>query len=76
MYLAQRGFFSSGNQVRPFLEEDAHCGVSASVSKNANTINLSAKVKVGETGSYRIVAWLLEDGIKATQAKSGRTSDR
>ena len=67
--LSATGFYNylvSGTEI--LLEEDAHCGISASVSKNANTINLSAKVKVGETGSYRIVAWLLEDGIKATQA--------
>lgn len=54
--------------MESFLQEEARCGITASVSKNEHSINLSAKVKVGETGSYRIVAWLLEDGIKASQA--------
>lgn len=54
--------------MESLLQEDAYCGISASVSKNEHSINLSAKVKVGKNGSYRITAWLLEDGIKAEQA--------
>lgn len=54
--------------MESLLQEDAYCGISASVSKNEHSINLSAKVKVGKNGSYCITAWLLEDGIKAAQA--------
>lgn len=62
--------------METLLEEKACCGISASISKSEHSVRLSAKVKVGETGSYRITAWLLEDGIKAPQAnQTGVTMD-
>ena len=54
------------------IENDAATAIAASVTgtESAGTVSVTAKVKVGEAGSYRIAAWLLENGITATQANN------
>ena len=45
-------------------------GVSAASAVNGNTIVVRAAVKAGETGTYRVGAWLLEDGIYGRQTSA------
>lgn len=51
------------------IENDAATAIAASVTgtESDGTVSVTAKVKVGEAGSYRIAAWLLEDGIEYFQ---------
>ena len=52
------------------LKAAAHVGVAAAVATNqdASSIGVRAAVKVGKDGSYRINAWLIEDGVAASQS--------
>lgn len=52
----------------------AKVGISAASTYDAatRTVSLTAAVKAAEEGEYRIGAWVIEDGIKATQATSGQ----
>lgn len=66
------------NAISAALADDVHVGISASVSgtENRGSLSVSAKVKIGMAGQYRIGAWLLEDGIHAVQQNStGLTDD-
>lgn len=63
-------------QLKSAVEADYGYGISGigiSVSSLSDSGNLVAKarVKVAETGKYRVGAWLLEDGIYANQAGKG-----
>lgn len=55
--------------VSQFVGEKAMSGIAVAVSGREDTgkLDVIGQVKIGETGQYRIVAWLLEDGIKAEQ---------
>lgn len=51
-----------------FLKADANTAISAAVSgtETSGSIKVTAAVKVGKTGKYRICAWIVEDNIYAT----------
>lgn len=49
---------------------DVKVGVSASVEKSGNEIVITAGVKAAQAGSYRVGAWVLEDGIEAKQTSN------
>ncbi len=51
------------------LATPATVGISASTIVDDGVITVTAQVKAVKTGHYRIGAWLLEDGLYATQAK-------
>lgn len=55
--------------VAQFVGEKAMSGIAVAISGREDTgkLDVIGQVKIGETGQYRIVAWLLEDGIKAAQ---------
>lgn len=55
-------------RAQALLEDDAHTGISVATSgtESSGAINVTASVKVGTTGHYRICAWVLEDDIYAT----------
>lgn len=57
------------SKVKMSIENDAATAIAASVTgtESDGTVSVNAKVKVGESGSYRIAAWLLEDGIEYFQ---------
>lgn len=55
------------NQIDALRQESAHAGASASVAAADGEIIVNAEFKFAEDGTYRIGAWLLEDGIFATQ---------
>ncbi|OKZ09436.1 MAG: hypothetical protein BHV75_13145 [Bacteroides oleiciplenus] len=50
------------------LKTEANTGISAAVSgtEASGSIKVTAAVKVGKTGKYRICAWVVEDDIYAT----------
>lgn len=50
------------------LETEANTGISAAVSgtESSGSIVVTAAVKVGKAGKYRICAWVVEDNIYAT----------
>ena len=52
------------------LKEAARVGVSAGVvvSPDSSMLAVRAAVKVGKDGAYRINAWLIEDGVPASQS--------
>ncbi|MBR4998153.1 MAG: Omp28-related outer membrane protein [Bacteroidaceae bacterium] len=52
------------------LKESVRVGIAAAtaVSADKSTIGVRAAVKVGKEGSYRINAWLIEDGVAASQS--------
>lgn len=49
---------------------DVKAGVSASVEKSGNEIIITTGVKAAQAGSYRVGAWVLEDGIVAKQVSN------
>ena len=51
--------------VEQYTAQDAKSAIAAVVraDKAANTVSVEAKIKIAESGSYRVAAWLLEDGI-------------
>ena len=51
------------------LKEAARVGIAATtaVSADSTVVGVRTAVKVGEEGSYRINAWLIEDGVEAYQ---------
>lgn len=51
-------------------EGDAKTGISLAVLKNGNELVIKAAVKAAETGTYKIGAWVLEDGIYAVQSNN------
>lgn len=52
------------------LKEAARVGIAAATAANADNsvVAVRAAVKVGKAGSYRINAWLIEDGVAASQS--------
>lgn len=48
----------------------AAAGISVASAVNGNTVVVRAAVKAGEAGTYRIGAWLLEDGIYGKQTSA------
>ncbi len=51
----------------------ADAGISAAVKKYGNKLGINIGIKAAKTNTYRIAAWLLEDGIEANQ--KGATAD-
>ena len=51
-----------------FLKADANTAISAAVSgtETSGSIKVTAAIKVGKAGKYRICAWIVEDNIYAT----------
>ena len=51
------------------LKESARVGVAAATAMSADStiVGVRAAVKVGKDGSYRVNAWLIEDGVAAYQ---------
>lgn len=56
------------NYVNQSVEEGAKAGISASISSEGNTLVVRATVKASVNGTYRVGAWLVEDGIYSPQA--------
>ena len=54
------------------LKEAARVGISATVVPNqdSSVVAVRAAVKVGKTGSYRVNAWIVEDGVAASQSSN------
>lgn len=52
------------------LKEAARVGIAATVAANQDNsmVAVRAAVKVGKDGNYRINAWLIEDGVAASQS--------
>lgn len=63
-------------EVQELLKTGANTGISAAVSgtESSGTIKVTASVKVGQTGKYRVCAWVLEDGIYAKGQLNGYPS--
>ena len=51
--------------VEEYTAKDAKSAIAAVVraDKASNKVEVEAKIKIAEGGSYRVAAWLLEDGI-------------
>ena len=70
LYMNSNGTASLINKrIETSVNTKASTAISAVVSgtESEGTINVKARVKVADEGSYRIAAWLLEDGIKYFQ---------
>lgn len=54
------------------LKEAARVGVAATVATNQDSsmVAVRAAVKVGKDGNYRVNAWLIEDGVAASQSSN------
>lgn len=54
------------------LREKARVAIAAAtaVNQDSTSIGVRAAVKVGKEGSYRINAWLIEDGVAAAQSSN------
>lgn len=61
--------------VNAEYNREVKAGVSAAVEKGTDKIIITAGVKAAEAGNYRVGAWVLEDGIVATQANNGVQGD-
>ncbi len=53
-------------------KEHADAGISAAVKKYGDNLGINVGIKAAKTNTYRIAAWLLEDGIEEEQ--SGATA--
>lgn len=55
-------------KAQELLQTNANTGISAAVAgtEASGSFKVTAAVKVGKTGKYRICAWVLEDNIYAT----------
>ena len=51
--------------VEEYTAKEAKSAIAAVVraDKASNKVEVEAKIKIAEGGSYRVAAWLLEDGI-------------
>lgn len=51
--------------VEQYTAQDAKSAIAAVVraDKTSSTVSVEAKIKIAESGSYRVAAWLVEDGI-------------
>lgn len=54
-------------QIDKLWKESAEAGIAAATSMATKSVVVNAEVKAAVTGEYSINAWLLEDGIEATQ---------
>ncbi len=54
------------------IKAHADAGISAAVKKSGDTIGINVGIKAAKTNTYRVTAWLLEDGIENQQ--SGATA--
>lgn len=65
--------------VETYTVKDAKSTIAAVVraDKASNKVEVEAKIKIAEGGSYRVAAWLLEDEIfdDSQQNKTGLTDD-
>lgn len=57
-------------QIDALWKESADAGIAASASLATNSVIVNAEVKAAVENEYRITAWLLEDGIYATQTNA------
>lgn len=56
-------------QIDALWKESADAGVAAATSMATKSVVVNSEVKAAVTGEYSITAWLLEDGIEATQSQ-------
>ncbi len=72
---AYTGVGPSASQIKGVIdrmhENPAKAGIAANVAINGDRIVIRATVKAAESASFRIGAWLLEDGIEAEQDNKG-----
>lgn len=54
-------------------KETADAGITAVSRRDGSTLSIKAGIKVAKAGTYRIAAWVLEDGIRSRQ--EGATED-
>lgn len=70
LYINSNGTVALINKmVKSSMETKASTAISAVVSgtESEGKINVKASIKVADEGSYRVAAWLLEDGIEYFQ---------
>lgn len=70
LYMNSNGTAALINKrIENSLETKASTAIAAVVSgtESEGTINVKASIKVADEGSYRVAAWLLEDGIEYIQ---------
>lgn len=48
-------------------KDSADAGITAAVARNGNMLGINAGIKAAVDGTYRIAAWVLEDGIRSRQ---------
>jgi hypothetical protein len=63
------------NQIDALWKESADASVTASTSFATKSVVVNTAVKAAVAGEYSITAWLLEDGIEATQAGAPTGAD-
>lgn len=58
--------------VDEYSAQDAKSAIAAVVraDKASSTVSVEAKIKIAESGSYRVAAWLVEDGIYDNSQKN------
>lgn len=68
-HTTQSGYVASHimGQIDILWKESAEAGIAASASFAASSVVVNAEVKAAVSNEYRVNAWLLEDGIEATQ---------
>ena len=72
------GYYNYPTLIRGMVQEaidreDAKVGIAACASYNESSrmVSVKAEIKAAVTDKYRVGAWLLENGINATQANYG-----
>lgn len=59
--------------IDAIYKEVADAGITAVSRRDGSTLSIKAGIKVAKAGTYRIAAWVLEDGIRSRQ--EGATED-
>lgn len=57
--------------IEDMMANPAKAGIAARTALDGNTLIVRMVVKAGETGKYRVGAWVLEDGLTGTQTNYG-----
>ena len=55
--------------IDAIYKEVADAGITAVSRRNGSTLSIKAGIKAAKAGTYRIAAWVLEDGIRSKQER-------
>lgn len=62
-------------QIDKSLSTPAQAGISANMKYSGNLLTINMSIKAAQDNTFRVGAWILEDGLSAKQANNGMRGD-